>query len=145
MAYGNISEAFRDNEATMGITAIGPSNEKMELSTVFRQEAVVDFNSKIAVAPVAQVPEKPAVNPAITEDVALAGNSLRSVSGVAPKSGGVISGVKEIGTEIGKDMGELGQSLFNLFGSKPETPQVSDPNMQLAVAPPQQRFSTFGL
>lgn len=139
MAYGNISEAFKDNEAAMGVTPIGPSNEKIELTSVFRQEAVA-WDNKQAAPPVAIVPEKPAVDPAITEDVALAGNSLRNVSGVTPSSG-MISGVKEIGVEIGKDMGELSQGLFNLFGGgKPE-----EPDRQLAVAPPQQRFSTFGL
>lgn len=139
MAFGDVARDFEESKGSMfAMAPIQPNLEKIELTSVFRQEAVA-WDSKQTVAPAVQVSEKPAINPAITEDVALAGNSLRNVSGVTPSSG-VVSDMKQIGTEIGKDMGELGQSLFNLFGNKPQ-----EPDMQMAAPQPQQRFSTFGL
>jgi hypothetical protein len=143
MAFG-VANEFEASKMDMGLSPLAqlPENtEKFELTTTFRQQAT-NWDYKGPSQEIVKAPEVRAADPYIVGEVGTAGSSLRGIDGLTPSSGGVMSGFKEIGMEIGKDVGELGKEIFSLFSSKPEEPAIAPENAQLAQAAPPQRQYT---
>ena len=144
MALG-VTNEFEASKMDMGLAPLPANTEKIELTATFQRPALGSDNMGLS-AQIVKAPEVKAADPYIIEEVGTAGSSLRGIDGFTPSSGGVMSGFKEIGTEIGKDMGELGQELFSLFGSKPEEPAIAPENPQVAMQAPQQKYvAPFGM
>jgi hypothetical protein len=144
MAFG-VANEFEETKASM-LAPLPANTEKIERTTAFRQQDV-NWDGREVAAPAVKAPEVKSVNnPALAEDAAIAGSSLRNISGVTPSaSSSVLSGVKEIGMEIVRDMGELGKELFSIFGSKPEEPAVTPENPQIAAVQQPKYIQPFGL
>ena len=145
MAFGNVAREFEETKGTM-FAPMQPNLEKIELAGPTTVNQAVSWDSE-NVKPAIQAPEVKSANTApvssLPGDAALAGSSLRDISGVKPSS----SDALYLGREMGKELGEFGKELFSFLGSKAEEPAVAqDGGQQLASIQHQQKYvQPFGI